>query len=542
MSLYHCNYTSRHSSNPSTLQAAMGPLNRQYIILLAFSLIQLAIAADSDVFSYSGCYQASSLNSLGLSAMGQYTWQSPSYCQQQCPGATFVALSQGGDCYCAHKSLNEISSTSESYCNKGCNGWPQDMCGDETGDYMNVYVNNAIVPSSSSSSSSSSSVPSTSTSTSTSTSLKSSSIESSTLKSSSIKSTSIESSSLKSSIKSTTLKSTSTKPSTKPTKHSSQNSVSAIKYTTKIITRSVITTSNKAQRTVVMTATSVIETTVPTASMQAYYNGTLSTKSVTSNSLSGGAIAGIVVGSVVGAVAIVALIIFYFIYTRHHNAKSTTTDIEESKQYQPYSFGDQDANPIIIPDSTGYLNHGSIKSKLNPYNNASSIINNNHSTSTWKLPSRSSTKNNSTTNLNNNNASETTKRNPSIHSTPTLTNRSASNDMESNHSQGNVQAFANPTNLNQHIMRRSQLPSTVFEEPSNISFYDGVQRFSTSSLPDMMEQRINNNQLRIVNPDDSSIRLYENTNSSSQTDLKDTTRITEEEGDTTASSDDIEKY
>ncbi|CAL9738082.1 hypothetical protein MOSE0_N02806 [Monosporozyma servazzii] len=515
----------------------MGPLNRQYIMLLAFSLIQLAIAADSDVFSYSGCYQASSLNSLGLSAMGQYTWQSPSYCQQQCPGATFVALSQGGDCYCAHKSLNEISSTSESYCNKGCNGWPQDMCGDETGDYMNVYVNNAIVPTQLSSvpstSLQSTSVPSTSTST---------SIEPSTLKSSSLKSSSLKSSSIESSSTSTKPSTTSVK-STKPTKHSSQNSVSAIKFTTKIITRSVITTSNKAQRTVVMTATSVIETTVPTASMQAYYNGTLSTKSVTSNSLSGGAIAGIVVGSVVGAVAIVALIIFYFIYTRHHNAKSTTTDIEESKQYQPYSFGDQDANPIIIPDSTGYLNHGSIKSKLNPYNNASSIINNNHSTSTWKLPSRSSTKNNSTTNLNNNNnASETTKRNPSIHSTPTLTNRSASNDMESNHSQGNVQAFANPTNLNQHIMRRSQLPSTVFEEPSNVSFYDGVQRFSTSSLPDMMEQRINNNQLRIVNPDDSSIRLYENTNSSSQTDLKDTTRITEEEGDTTASSDDIEKY
>ncbi|CAL9732591.1 hypothetical protein MOUN0_O01354 [Monosporozyma unispora] len=516
-------------------------------ILALFQLIYYTKA--DDVFSYSGCYQASSLQSMGLSSMGQYTWQSPSYCQQQCPGSAFVALTQGGDCYCG-SNVNVLSASkqSDSNCNKGCNGWPQDMCGDDTGKYMNIYINNAKVNmdatgssaitggSSHVHSSEKSKLPSTFISTSTlhpnSNSKRVSSAQTTTISTTQASS----SGNMKSTITTSTTSTSS--------KH---ESVSSIKFTTRIVTRSVVTTSNKAQQTIVMTATSVIKTVVPTASMGAYYNGTmnLNDKSTTSSSssLSGGAIAGIVVGCVVGAIAIVALIIFYFLYSKHQR-QNPAVDIEESKQYQPYSFGDQDANPVIIPEPTGYLNHGSIKNKLHPHSNANTIIpSNNNSNSTWKLPSRSSTRNNSNVNINN---PEPTKRNGSIHSTPTLTNRSPSlgvNDIESNNSLGNTQTFKNPASLNQHVMRRSQLPSTVFEEPTNISFYDGVQRFSTSSLPDMMEQR---KPLRIVNPDDSSVRIYDNVNtatSMNSDDIKENSHITEEEeGNTTTSSDDNEKY
>lgn len=529
-------------------------------IIIAFFIL---LTSADDAFSYSGCYLSSSLQSMGLTSKGSYTWQSPSYCEGQCSGSAFIALTEGGYCYCgSNVDILSISKQSESNCDTGCYGWPADMCGDSDGYYMNVYVNKDKVNTLSSSSTSAmastsattftgSAIFSSSGFTSSSTGSVSHSHSSLSLSQSVFISTSklSQSSSIQSSTgnqissaSSLTTISTSTQassPSSSPTSRvsSTSNSVSSIQLTTKVITKSVITTSDKLQRTIVITATSVIETAVITASAGAYYNGTMSLNNKSTSSLSGGAIAGIVVGCVVGVIIIIALVVFYFLYWKHHS-KNNALDIEESKQYQPYSFGDQDANPVFIPESTGYLNRGSIKSKFNGDSN-----NNSNNNSSWKLPSRTSTRNNSNSNLNgsNNSSDVFNKRNGSIHSSGTLTNRSIPMGNEiidgsngNNSNVNNMATFTNPSTLKTHIMRRSQLPSTVFEEPTNTSFYDGVQRFSTSSLPDMMEER---KPLRIVNPDDSSIRIYDNSDNN-----EDNTNHTMESGISTSSSMDDEKY
>ena len=518
-------------------------------IIISILSLYISFTVANDVFSYSGCYLSSSLQSMGLSSKGSYTWQSPSYCENQCSGSVFIALTEGGNCYCGSGvDILSVSKQSESNCDTSCFGWPADMCGSGNGDYMNVYINrNKANTKSSSTVSVSGSLSSSSTTTvltgshshSSLTTLKSVFVSSTTLSQSSTtseltsstqSSTDYQSSSSSSSFSTTTSSSTTSTTATTPTISSSFSSVltsstssstsasvSSAQLTTKIITESIITTSKESQHTVVMTAVSVVETVVPTASSNTNYNGTMSqTNNKSTSPLSRGAIAGIVVGCVVGVIIIVVLIVFYFLYTKHH---SRALDIEESKQYQPYSFGDQDANTVFIPESTGYLNHGSIRSKFNNNNN-----NNNNSSCAWKLPSRSSTRNNSNSNVFN-------IRNGSIHSSATPTNRSVSERNETTDGNiNNMSTFTNPSASKTHIMRRSQLPSTVFEEPTNASFYDGVQRFSTSSLPDMMEER---KPLRIVNPDDNeSVRVSDN---------EDSANTTTESGDSTSSSMDNEK-
>lgn len=169
--------------------------------------------------------------------------------------------------------------------------------------------------------------------------------------------------------------------------------------------------------------------------------------------LSGGAIAGVVVGVVVG-VAVIAAIVAFLLWKRHKSNQEP--DLEETKQYQPYSFGDADANPVILPPS--------------------------RSTSNWRKPSKTDLVSDA---------------NSSAYGVPT--GGVSANNSISRNSNKNSNVFApddNPVQLQNH-------PSTVFEEPPSI--YQGNQRFSTGSLPDMMQDR----QLRVVNPDDSRSRLDE---------------------------------
>lgn len=185
-------------------------------------------------------------------------------------------------------------------------------------------------------------------------------------------------------------------------------------------------------------------------------------RSSTSNSknkksgISGGAIAGIVVGVVAG-VAVIAAIIAILLWRRHKSNQEP--DLEETKQYQPYSFGDADANPMILPPS--------------------------RSTSNWRKQSK--------TDL----GSES---NISAYGVPT--GGISANNSISRNSNKNQNVFA----MDENAVQLQNHPSTVFEEPPSI--YQGNQRFSTGSLPDMMQDR----QLRVVNPDDSRSRLDEITN------------------------------
>lgn len=254
--------------------------------------------------------------------------------------------------------------------------------------------------------------------------------------------------------------------------------------TTHIITTSMITGSDREQQTVFVTRTSVINSestssSSSSASNSLAGNSQANQSTARSNSgLSGGAIAGIVVGVICGVLAIAALILF-LLWRRHkHNQEP---DLEETKQYQPYSFGDADANPIIAPIGG--------------------------SGSTWRRPSRNDLGSNDTNSISYGVPNGATTATGSLSASNSLNRGSVTNifapeDSNTNHNNNGA------LNLQSH-------PSTVFEEPPLL--YQGNQRFSTGSLPDMMEER----HLRVVNPDDSRSRLGEKTGEANDDEIDD---------------------
>lgn len=228
------------------------------------------------------------------------------------------------------------------------------------------------------------------------------------------------------------------------------------------------TGSDQQQRTVFITTTSVVSApsgSSPSTAATSTGANSLANKSSTQSKsgLSKGAIAGVVVGVVCG-VLIIAGIIFFMLWRRHK--RNEEPDLEETKQYQPYSFGDADANPVIIPTNGG-------------------------PTSNWRRPSRNDLGSNES--------------NSASFGVPTTT-LSASNSISRGSTQvANIFAGEDSNHVaSGAAVQLQNHPSTVFEEPPFM--YQGNQRFSTGSLPDMMEDR----QLRVVNPDDSLSRFDAN--------------------------------
>ncbi|CDF87658.1 BN860_11496g1_1 [Zygosaccharomyces bailii CLIB 213] len=569
--------------------------------LLALSIFCCLAWAD---YVHKGCFEASGLN---LKSLGQYTWQSVSYCEQHCDGSAIVALKNGGECLCGD-SVDMLSSAQSGTCDVKCFGWPYATCGGK--DSVDVYVDSSyssishshasgssshvtltstttssqassgstlstkgspISSSSAESSSSSSFVPSssiTSTSSSSSasetvtssaksssssasssvtsgssTSASSSPIPSSSVISSSsyasssaattsssissqssstqpssslsqsssvISSSSTSSSSMPSSgsssaqsstamssssstqsssamssssteqessssfslnsissTSSTVLSQTSTydssfavshysstpttsqaaaaavvasNPATTTSDSSSISLTTSIGYITKVIPTYVTTGDKGREKTIYVTTTSV-----QVSSLAAVSNAYGKSANKKGSGMSGGAIAGVVVGVVVGVILIIACVLF-FLWRRHLSHQEP--DIEETKHYQPYSFGDADANPMAYPPS--------------------------RNTSNWRKGS--------------------TTRSSSYGTVPTGF-LSASNS-----GKGSLSSLLHSEDAGNNYSRQN-LPSTVFEEPPSI--YNGNQRFSTGSLPDMMQER----SLRVANPDDEANRL-----------------------------------
>lgn len=215
------------------------------------------------------------------------------------------------------------------------------------------------------------------------------------------------------------------------------------------MTQSVVSQANQEASTIFITRTSVYATASSTpSSTSASINGKSSSSK--SKGLSGGAIAGVVVGVVCGTLALLALAIFFFVWKKRRQS-SQHVDLEETKQYQPYSLGDADANPVIPPST---------------------------SSSNWHIPSRNNTA------LSKNTASTF-----------------ATYDLPTRVPGGRDSVITGDAH---NINKRSHFPSVVYEEPPSI--YNGNQRFSATSLPDMMEER----QLHIVNPDNVSSNIGSN--------------------------------
>ncbi|CAI4049347.1 Wsc2p SKDI_14G0510 [Saccharomyces kudriavzevii IFO 1802] len=438
----------------------------------------------ADQFTYKACYSASDIRKLGLTYKGVYEYQSVSYCENECSGQAVVALFDGTGCYCGG-SVSQVQSLTQldaSKCDVNCAGWPYQKCGGSSA--MNVYINNAASTadsSSSTASSTSSTTSSSSTSVSSKTSSKSdtktSTSSSATQTSSSSPSTATATSSPKTttspsttssttsstsaSSSSSSLETSSTQTTSSSTTSSSPSSLSSSStatstpapssssidtpthYTTLVVTQSVVSQANEQASAILVTRTSVYEMASSTSSST---STSLSGKSSSSKSksLSGGAIAGVVVGVVCGTVVLLALAIFYFVWKKRRQS-TQHVDLEETKHYQPYSLGDADAIPAIPPSA---------------------------STPNWHIPSRNNTALSKNT-----------------------TSTFGAYDLPTRLPGGRESTVAGDAH---NVSRRSRLPSVVYEEPPSI--YNGNQRFSATSLPDMMEER----QLHIVNPDDAS--------------------------------------
>ncbi|CAI4701252.1 AAC_HP2_G0043120.mRNA.1.CDS.1 [Saccharomyces cerevisiae] len=464
-------------------------------------------AALADQFTYKACYSASDIRKLGLTYKGVYEYQSVSYCQNECPGQAVVALFNGTGCYCGGSvaQLQSLTQVDSSKCDVSCAGWPYQNCGGSSA--MNVYINNAAstadstsstatststtsssstsvsskmstkldtktstsssathssssssttstttssseTTTSSSSSSSSSSTSTTST-TSTTSSTTSTSSSPSTTSSSTSASSSSETSSTQATSSSTTSTSSSTSTATVTSTPSSTSIGTSTHYTTRVVTQSVVSQANQQASTIFTTRTSVYATVSSTSSStSSLLNGKSSSSK--SKGLSGGAIAGVVVGVVCGTVALLALALFFFVWKKRRQS-SQHVDLEETKQYQPYSLGDADANPVIPPSA---------------------------SSTNWHIPSRNNTA------LSKNTASTF-----------------ATYDLPTRAPGGRDSIITGDAH---NISKRSHFPSVVYEEPPSI--YNGNQRFSATSLPDMMEER----QLHIVNPDNVSSNIGSN--------------------------------
>lgn len=461
------------------------------------------------VYDSAGCFSLDQAFLSQLRSLGEYTYQSVGYCEDSCNSA-FVVLTGGNTCYCgsvenANAIWTSLRRVESSQCSVPCLGWPYQNCGGQQA--LEVFYNPALLPNINTDSSSSLSTSSFTTTT-TSGQLSDSTISSRTGSSisqqssswrspvstprttnsriststngnsqtSSRSSTSTTGNSVTSSITSSII--VSSLSSSKSTSEIlSSQSTSKERATTKItqpsVTRSsvvitslkIITSQVTSQvsgngNTIFVTQTSIITSSVPTSSVDGIRGaGNKGASSQSSRGLSGGAIAGIVVGSVVGGVLLVLAILAFVIWRRGRNNYDDPDhlNLEESKHYQPYSFGDENGDPVFVAQSDN---------------------------STWRIPSRSNTQQ-SLSNV----ILHTKGSNGTLNSLPVSPRLNLANNDDFTPPQGFM-----PSDNNIH---RNNIPSTVFEE-DGVSVYNGNQRISTSSLPDVSVAR----PLRVVNPDE----------------------------------------
>ena len=216
-----------------------------------------------------------------------------------------------------------------------------------------------------------------------------------------------------------------------------------------MVTKAIVSTSDQHQETIFVTKTSVVEKTSAVATAASLDN---KSSSNSKRRLSGGAIAGIVIGVVFG-VTFIILVLLFLIWRRRKS--EDILDLEETKHYQPYSFGDEDANPIRPPPSSATTN--------------------------WMRHSRGNTAGSIGTS--------------NMYGLPM--SNGANYSSPSSNASGSI--INNLAGLQDATVQKQNLPSTVFEEANSLNSVN--ERFSANSLPDMMMS----GPLQVVNPDNPEI-------------------------------------
>lgn len=457
----------------------------KYILQLAtFALIFSSVAIAADPYNYKGCYSTSDVSS-SLNEQGYYLYQSVNYCEEACGNSVVAALFDGSTCYCSNSAtfLNGLTPLSESECSINCIGWPEQICGGASA--MNVYINANADISSIASESSSRSTDSRLLLATTSSVFSSSSSRSSTSSTSSSKSTSTSSSistsqshvvstSITSSSSSQSPSTTTAISSTSSYKSQQVSTFISIRYTTNVIVQSVVMTSNRPASTILVTATSIV--TSETATSTTSENIDNNSKSTNGNhkKLSGGAIAGIVIGVVFGVLFIILFIaILYFVRRRNRRKDDLVVDLSENKQYQPYSYGEEEISPVIVPPTNTLTKNNS---KYNPQ------------AKTWGIIKTSRASSSSTSFKSNTNSGNL------LNEEPVPTTIIDENKIHSNGRDDSASPNVNKGNTNNNNYDLGH--NNVFEDP--VTIYASENIFSATSLQDIGAD----NRLRIVNPDD----------------------------------------
>ncbi|EME41934.1 WSC domain-containing protein [Dothistroma septosporum NZE10] len=137
---------------PATTFRIKSPL----AIILAVLTI-LTTVAKAQTPQLEGCY--SSAVTPSFESVGEYIYQSPGYCSNECSkqSAPVIALTHGNECWCGRMLPAAADKTDNSSCNTACVGYPLQTCGGDDG-IFSVYstgVGSADAPAVGNSSSSS---------------------------------------------------------------------------------------------------------------------------------------------------------------------------------------------------------------------------------------------------------------------------------------------------------------------------------------------------------------------------------------------------
>lgn len=252
--------------------------------------------ADGDL----GCY--SSINIA--ESKGTQTYQTSSTCQDSCSEYAYIAIKNGGECFCLKSKPSSSSALSSSSCNVPCNGYGQQTCGG-----TNAYTVFAGTGTEGSGTSDSSSSDTTNAAASTSTSKTSTSAQQQTT----------------SKTPTTSATSTTSAPTT-----SAQDPESSATEESAARTTVIVTASDKGSRTVTTDVTASTSSSGSTSSSSSAASKNSEKKESKSNV---GPIVGGVVGGLAGVAIIVALI-FFFIRRRNYEDED-----EEEEFYDKNNSG-----------------------------------------------------------------------------------------------------------------------------------------------------------------------------------------------------------
>jgi cell wall integrity and stress response component len=106
------------------------------VLFMSTASAQSSTATGAGVIQTLDCYS----NAGSLTSLGEWTFQSSGYCQQQCAGQKNLVMAtiNGSTCLCGNDLPPASAKVDESKCSEPCDGYPQENCGGKG--FFQVYL------------------------------------------------------------------------------------------------------------------------------------------------------------------------------------------------------------------------------------------------------------------------------------------------------------------------------------------------------------------------------------------------------------------